>query len=368
MSIKCWEVIETIEKLAPTEYAEEWDNVGLQVGEYEQDIQKIIVALTPTEDVIEQAIAENADMIVCHHPLIFKPQKNITDKTALGRMTIKMLREHICQYSAHTNLDTTFVNKILADALAIKALSPLEFHQNEAYYKLVVYVPKDYAETVRTAICAAGGGHIGKYSHCTFQTSGVGTFLPHEGAKPFLGKVGQLEYADEYRLETIVSKENCPAVLRAMREVHPYEEVAYDLYSLANQIHSKGIGLIGELDERVSLESFLRRVKKSLGLKKLTYHGDLKQMVKRVAFCGGSGASYLTLAKSQGADVYLTGDVKYHDGQLAKELGIALVDGTHFATEYLAVKALSAWLKANLPKNVEVILYHENDFLRSFED
>lgn len=363
MSIGCQSFLEKLEQWAPLQYAEDWDNPGLQVGDRRKQINKIMVALTPGEAAVEAAVQENVDLLLTHHPLIFKPVKQINSDTATGRMLLKLIQHNINLYCAHTNLDIAAggVNDVLAAALQLQQVQPLADITQDVCYKVVVYVPLDYADAVRQAMCDAGAGCIGNYSTCTFQAQGTGTFLPGENTNPFLGEAGRLEYADEYRLETIVPQPQLPAVIKAMEAVHPYEEVAYDVFRLENGGAVRGIGRIGQLAAPMTMAEFLAFTGQQLQCDHLTYQGDLQRTVQRVALCGGSGISYVKAAKKAGADVYVTGDMKYHDGQLASELGLSVVDAGHFGTERLITQALADFARQ---QGVDAVIFEEKDYLQ----
>lgn len=359
-------VIEALEQWAPPAYAEEWDNVGLQVGDPSQEIKKILVALNPSLAAAKKAAQLGADLLVTHHPLLFQPLRSVTLEKASGQVVAWLLRHEINLYCAHTNLDIAQggVNDVLAERLNLHAVQPLADCFRESCYKLVVYVPEGHEAAVRQAVCNAGAGWIGNYSHCTFQTQGQGTFLPLEGSQPYLGSQGTLEYASEYRLETIVPAGVLPKVLLAMEQAHPYEEVAYDLFRLENEGMEQGIGRIGRLPEPMSFLDFMSMLSAALEQPHLTYGGVLPVQVQKVAVCGGSGASYLAAAKNAGADVYVTGDVKYHDGQRAEELGITIIDAGHFATERWIVEALAVFLRK---QGAEVVTFvEEEDYLKHY--
>lgn len=363
MSMRCESFLKAIEQWAPLQYAEDWDNPGLQVGDRQKEIQKIMVALTPGEAAVEAAINAKVDLLLTHHPLIFKPVKQINSDTAVGRTLLKLVQNNINLYCAHTNLDITAggVNDVLADALQMQQVCPLADLTQEICYKVVVYVPVGHEEPVREAMCDAGAGCIGNYSNCTFQAQGTGTFLPGAETNPFLGEQGKLEYAQEYRLETIVPQAVLTAVIQAMEQAHPYEEVAYDVFCLENGGAIRGIGRIGKLNAAVSLAEFLDFTAKQLQCDHLSYQGDLQKQVQTVALCGGSGISYLAAAKKAGADVYVTGDMKYHDAQLASELGMCVVDAGHFGTEKLITKTLADFAQA---QGLEALIFAEQDYLQ----
>jgi dinuclear metal center YbgI/SA1388 family protein len=335
-----------LERLAPRRLAAGWDNVGLLVGSPAQEVASLLVALDVTPQVAELAAAEGIDMIVAHHPLILKTLNAIRTDTPQGRTLATLLAAGIAVGAAHTNLDAAAggVNDVLAARLGLTELRPLVVDGRERFLKLAVFVPESHIEEVRQAVAAAGAGHIGNYSHCTFQAPGTGTFLPLEGTKPFIGAQGRLEYAPEYRLETILPEDSAPRVIDAMLRAHPYEEVAYDLYALENPGREFGLGRVGRLTVPEPFAAFADRVKSALGLAHLRVAGPTEREVATVAVCGGSGASLLTAAA--GADVFVTGDVKYHEALEAADIGLALVDAGHFATERPVVEAVAAHLAA----------------------
>ena len=346
-------------------YAEEWDNVGLHAGDRNKEISRIMVALSPGEDAVNAAVEAGVDMLLTHHPLIFRSMKQINSDTATGRSLLKLIRNDVNLYCAHTNLDIAKdgVNDVLAQALELEQVKPLADITHDICYKVVVYVPAGYEEIVRQAMCKAGAGCIGNYSGCTFQAKGTGTFLPGENTNPFIGEAGRMEYAEEYRLETVVPQAVLSAVIRAMEAVHPYEEVAYDVFRLENGGEDRGIGRVGQLKEAVSLAEFLDFTASKLSCNHMTYHGDLSRQVKTVALCGGSGSSYMGAAKKAGADVYVTGDMRYHDAQAADEMDLCVVDAGHLRTERMIVDALAAFARK---QGLEVIVFDElkQDYLK----
>ena len=346
-------------------YAEEWDNVGLHAGDRNKEISRIMVALSPGEDAVNAAVEAGVDMLLTHHPLIFRSMKQINSDTATGRSLLKLIRNDVNLYCAHTNLDIAKdgVNDVLAQALELEQVKPLADITHDICYKVVVYVPAGYEEIVRQAMCKAGAGCIGNYSGCTFQAKGTGTFLPGENTNPFIGEAGRMEYAEEYRLETVVPQAVLSAVIRAMEEAHPYEEVAYDVFRLENGGEDRGIGRVGQLKEAVSLAEFLDFTASKLSCNHMTYRGDLSRQIKTVALCGGSGSSYMGAAKKAGADVYVTGDMRYHDAQAADEMDLCVVDAGHLRTERMIVDALAAFARK---QGLEVIVFDElkQDYLK----
>lgn len=347
MSVKCQAIIEALEQWAPRSLAEDWDNVGLMLGSPAQDIERVMVALDVMPEVVEQAIAAKVDLLVVHHPVIFKPLKHLRSDQPHTALLVRLIQAGIAVYAAHTNLDCApgGVNDVLAEQLGLQEVKLLAASGSEALYKIVVFVPHDQAAAVHTAMAEAGAGHIGQYSHCSFQTKGEGTFLPLDGAEPYIGRVGTLERVEEVRLETIVPQSGYRRVLRAMLAVHPYEEVAYDIYKLENEGQSWGLGRIGRLPAPLSFAAFCQDVKTRLGCEAVMGTGAPETQIRKVAVCGGSGASLLHKAAFAGADVLVTGDVKYHEAQAALLAGVAIVDASHFATEVPVLAAVVRFLE-----------------------
>lgn len=346
MSVKCQVIMDAMERLAPRYLAEKWDNVGLLMGSPAQRVDKILVTLDVTQAVVDQAVTMGVDLIITHHPILFTPVKSIRRDLPQGKLLADLLTANIAVYAAHTNLDsaTGGVNDLLATKLNLQDVKPLAVGYREKLYKLVVFVPRTHEEVVSHAIWEAGAGHIGNYSHCGFSTQGIGSFLPLDGAEPFIGRCGTLEQVEEVRLETIVPEKNSKRVLRAMMKAHPYEEVAYDLHELLNPGHELGLGRIGKLIEPLPLREFILQVKKDLGIDYVSASGEQEKMVKKVAVCGGSGASLIHKAAFAGADVFVTGDVKYHEGQDALAAGVAIIDAGHFATEQPIISCVAEYL------------------------
>lgn len=366
MPVKCREIMAALERLAPRELAAGWDNVGLLVGSPEQEVASLLVALDVTPQVAERAATEGVDLIVAHHPLIFKSLSAVRTDTPLGRTLATLLAAGVAVYAAHTNLDAADggVNDVLAARLGLDDLRPLAVEGRERLLKLAVFVPEDHAEKVRAAITATGAGHIGNYSHCTFQTAGTGTFLPLAGTTPFIGEQGKLEYAAEYRLETIMPEGVAASVVDAMLKAHPYEEVAYDLYVLHNPGRAFGLGRVGRLAAPEPFAAFARRLKDALGLTEIRVSGPTDRQVAKVAVCGGSGAGLLAAASGAGADVLVTGDVKYHEALEAAAAGLTLVDAGHFATERPVVEAFAAHLGACAAQNGWDVAIRTENFAR----
>jgi len=346
---------------------DEWDNTGFQLGDLEKEINKIIVALDLDRDVLEVAIKEKAEMIITHHPLIFKPLKAVRRQNNKEKLIIDLIREDIVVYNAHTNLDlaNNGVNDVLAKVLKLKSIQPLKITYQEPLYKFVVFVPKPHAKLIRDVLGNEGAGFIGNYSHCTYNIEGIGTFMPLEGTSPYIGELNKLEEVEEVRIETIVEKKDLKRVISKVLEHHPYEEVAYDIYPLDNKGKFYGYGRIGEI-EKTKLTDYLDFVKKQLEVDTLVVYGDLDKEITKVAVCGGSGATFIHDAYSKGADIYITGDIKYHDSQYANELGLTIVDAGHFDTEKVILPAIKNYIEEKAGKTISVKIHEKSSPLRVF--
>lgn len=357
MSVTGQDLAKIIEEKAPRQLAESWDNSGWQIGDPKATVQRVLLALDVDSTVVKEAREKQVDLIISHHPMFMKGLKNIRLDQPKGALVAELIKNNIGVYAAHTNLDSAAagVNAVLADRLGLKDIAILLPSEAEKYQKLVVFVPADQSSVVRQAITEAGGGWISNYSDCTFQVSGTGTFRPLPGTNPYIGETDKLEQVAEIRLETIVPTSKVSAVIKAMLKAHPYEEVAYDLYTLDNQIHSVGLGRVGSLPEIKSFADFVIQVKEALGVASVKVGGSMWKDIRKVAVCGGSGADMWPLAVAQGADVYITGDVKYHTAQDMIAAGLNFIDAGHFASEFLIVPALQEMLvKACEKKNLTV--------------
>lgn len=325
-----YEIIQLFEQFAPKEYAMEGDKIGLQIGRLNKPIENVMIALDVLEEVVDEAIEKNVQLIIAHHPIIFRPLQKITTETAPGRLIEKLIKHDIAVYAAHTNLDITQggVNDWLAEALKLNNHQLLVPTFEIRLKKLVVFVPANAADKVREALGKAGAGAIGNYSYCSFSTDGTGRFLPEEGTNPYIGKQGQLESVDEVRIETIYPENLEKKIVTAMLKAHPYEEVAYDLYPLENKGEALGLGRIGTIEE-MSLKDFAEHVKQSLNVPAVRVVGDLNSKVSKVAVLGGDGNKYFMQAKFKGADVYVTGDMYYHTAHDAMMHGLNIIDPGH---------------------------------------
>lgn len=340
------DVAAKIEELAPRNLAEDWDNVGLQIGSMQNKVQGILVTLDITEKVIAEAEGLGVDLIVAHHPLIFSPRHTVTEDDPTGRLIYRLIRSGISLYVAHTNLDQSEpgINDWLAERLGLEALEPLLVKGYDRLYKLIVFVPHDHLEEVREAIFNAGGGSLGNYGNVSFYTGGTGTFMPLQGSDPYLGEVGKEERVEEFRLEVLVNKRALSRVIRELLAAHPYEEVAYDLIPLENRDAGWGPGRIGELAEPVEMEDFIRMVTRIIDADYLQVI-PVEGKVKKVALCSGSGGSLIHEAQNKGADLLLTGEIKYHQALEAKQMGLGVLAIGHCASEKVMIKELGSYLE-----------------------
>jgi len=364
MAVTLKDIIRIMEKFAPPHLAEEWDNSGLQVGQRDFPIRRIWVALDPLPDVINSACKKDVDLLITHHPLIFKPLKSLDFSTTTGSIIHKAVQNSLCIFSAHTNLDSAAngVNEILAYEIGLKNLKILSNIKYPKYSKLVFYVPVDYEQKILNALFETEAGKIGEYSCCSFRNSGKGTFRPSDAANPFIGKAGEVSHADEVRIETIVRERDIIEVIERVRKDHPYEIMAYDVYPLLNPVldlegfqnlqgfkgECQGIGRVGELEEETDLKTFALKIKERLGLQYVKIAGRPDLPVKKAAVCSGSGSGLMREFFSCGAQVYISGDLHYHDARDAAAADLGLIDIGHFASEHLIVPILAKRLQQAL--------------------
>ncbi len=338
------ELSQALAAWAPTSLQETYDNAGLLAGEPESTVRGVLVSLDCTEAVVNEAIARGCNVVVSHHPLIFGGLKSLTGANWVERTLIKALRAGVALYAIHTNLDNVAhgVNAELARRIGLQGtqiLSP----KTALLRKLVTFVPAAQASQVREALWAAGAGTIGNYDRASFTSEGIGTFRPLEGAQPNIGDLGQTEAVNEVRVEVILENHREKAVLRALFAAHPYEEVAYDLFSLQNASNQIGSGAIGNLSGAVEFDAFLQRVKNTFG-GGLRYTTSARAKVQKIAVCGGSGSFLLEKAVAAGADVLLTADFKYHQF-LEADNRIAIVDIGHFESEQFTIPLIADYLR-----------------------
>ncbi|NQU33170.1 MAG: Nif3-like dinuclear metal center hexameric protein [Bacteroidetes bacterium] len=343
------EITNYLEHFAPIILQESYDNSGLLIGSYDNEVNKVLITLDITEEVIDEAIEGECQLIIAHHPLIFGGLKKLTGGTLTEKLVVKAIKSDIAIYAIHTNLDniTGGVNSILAEKLGIinaRILKP----SNQGLHKVVCFCPTDHMKNIQDAMFMAGAGNIGNYDNCSYYSTGTGTFKALEGSNPFVGKQNLLHKEEESRLETIVPAYRLSAVIKAMISAHPYEEPAYDIYNLVNNNNTVGSGMIGELEEEITAVKFLMKVKKILGTTYIKHSKLIERPVKKVAICGGSGSFLISAAANQNADLFITADIKYHD--YFEHTGfMTIADAGHFETEQPVKELLYSLLKKKFP-------------------
>lgn len=324
-------IIQEFESWSKKKYAEDGDPIGLQVGRLNKKINKVMTTLDVLPTVVEEAIREEVDLIIAHHPILYKPLKKINLDTEQGKMIEQLIKHDITVYAAHTNLDVApgGVNDMLAEALGLINTQVLVNTFKEPYKKIAVFVPATHEAEVREALGQAGAGFIGGYSNCTFSSEGTGRFKPTEGTNPYIGEQGKIESVNEVKVESIFPAGEQTKVLRAVLKAHPYEEVAYDIYPIENEAKSYGLGRVGYLEDEMTLEAFAQMTKDQLGSKGVRIVGDLSSTVKKVAVLGGDGNKFISAARFSGADVFVSGDIYYHVAHDAMMEGLQIVDAGH---------------------------------------
>jgi dinuclear metal center YbgI/SA1388 family protein len=347
--MKIKEVLSLLESIAPAQLQESYDNAGLLTGNSEWECKGILVTLDATEDIVKEAIEKKCNLIVAHHPVIFGGLKKVTGKNYVERTVIAAIKNDIAIYAIHTNLDNVVkgVNGKMADMLGLinrQILSP----KKDLLKKIVVFVPVSHTEEVRTAIFNAGAGNIGNYSECSFNTAGEGTFKAGEGTNPFSGVQGKRHTEGETKVEIIFQNWLEDAIIKAMLKAHPYEEVAYDIVPLANNLSSTGSGLIGELPVEMEEWAFLAHIKKEFNVEVIKHTSLKEKPVKKVALCGGAGSFLIKTAVTAGADFYITSDVKYHEFFDAENL-LVIADIGHYESEQYTINLLFDILKEKYP-------------------
>jgi len=347
--MKIYEIIQSLEELAPLSLQENYDNAGLIIGQTEWAVDGCLVSIDINETVIDEAVLKNCRLIVSHHPVIFKGLTKLTGMTMTERIVAKAIREEIAIFSMHTNLDNVLegVNRIFAEKLGLTELSILR-KTHGLLKKLVTYCPADYAGKVREALFEAGAGHIGDYDQCSFNAEGTGTFRASELSDPFVGEIGEIHFEKEVRIETIYPAFRQKNIIKALLTSHPYEEVAYDIYPLENEYDLAGAGMIGKLEQKMTENQFLKKLKKVLKVPCIRHSPLLGKMVRTVAVCGGSGSFLLKDAIQQHADIFVSADFKYHqffdaDGK------IVIADTGHFESEQFTCDLLADYLKKKFP-------------------
>lgn len=326
-------ICDLIQEVAPLALQESYDNAGLLVGNSQMEVTSVLVCIDITEEVIDEAMQKKCNLIVSHHPLIFSGLKKLTGKNEVERCVINAIKNDIAIYAAHTNLDNvlTGVSAKMAEKIGLKNIRILQPKEN-ALVKLVTFVPRIHSYNVRQAMFNAGAGHIGNYDSCSYNTEGFGTFKANENADPFIGNKGELHTETEVKIEVILPDYLQSKVIVALIKAHPYEVPAYDVIPLKNSWNEVGAGVIGELEDEVDEMVFLNQLKDIFKSPAIKFTNLLNKKIKTIALCGGSGSSFLNTAISANADIYISGDFKYHEFFDAKNR-ILIADIGHYESE-----------------------------------
>jgi len=346
--MKISDIITQLEIFAPVHFQESYDNAGLIVGELSAQCKGVLVALDATEAVIDEAISKNCNLVVSHHPIIFNGLKSLTGKNYVERTILKAIKNDVAIYASHTNLDNIKkgVNNKIAEKLGLQNLQILQ-PKEQLLKKLITFSPVDNAEEVKKALFAAGAGQLGNYSECSFNTEGIGTFKPEDGANPHVGEIGKRHEEKEIKIEVIFPGYMEQKIIRAMNDAHLYEEVAYDIITLDNFLSDVGSGMIGDLEETLDEIVFLEKLKSTFNLTVLKHTSLWGKMIKKVAVCGGAGSFLTHVAISNNADAYITSDIKYHEFFDTEEL--LLIDIGHYESEQFTIDLLYELLKEKYP-------------------
>ncbi len=346
---KLKEVTSFLENIAPVSLQESYDNAGLITGDSNTGVDKILVSLDVTEKVVDEAIKLNAQLIVAHHPVIFSGLKKITGRNYIERTIIKAIKNDIAIYAAHTNLDSVQngVNGKICEKLGLENCKVLQ-PASQQLKKLVTFIPVDHADSVREAVFNAGAGNIGNYDSCGYVTEGVGSFRANDNANPFVGKKGEIHAEKELRFESIFPRYIQGKVISALLEAHPYEEVAYDIYPLDNNSEKTGMGMLGTLPQPMNEKEFLKFLKSTFNTVLIKHTALLGKPIKKVAVCGGSGSFLLNKAIGKGADIFVSGDFKYHQFFDAEDK-IVIADIGHFESEQFTKELFYELLTKKFP-------------------
>ncbi len=347
--MKIKEIISYLEQSAPPQYQEHYDNAGLITGQSSWECKGALICLDATEEVVNEAKDRNCNLVIAHHPIIFKGLKKINGKNYVERTIINAIKNDIAIYAIHTNLDNMIsgVSGKMAGLLGLQNQQVLSPKEN-TLKKLFTFIPKDHITEVRQALFDAGAGHIGNYSECSFNSSGLGTYKAGEGADPFKGEKGKLHEEQEMKVEVIFPFYLQQQVVKALINAHPYEEVAYDIVNLSNNYPMVGSGILGTLPEPVDAIEFLKLLKKTFQVPVIRHTELLDKPVQKVALCGGAGSFLIPTAIAMEADIYITGDVKYHEFFDADKK-IIIADIGHYESEQFTINLLHELLELKFP-------------------
>lgn len=353
--MKLKDIISSLEQVLPLYLQESWDNSGWQVGNPDQELTGVLLALDASEAIVLEALECGCNLIITHHPLLFKGLKRIGTTSYVERTVALALKHDVAIYAAHTNADNAAegLNAMLAEEMGLSHVRPLS-HISGSMSELTTFVPREHLAVVQEALWAAGAGRIGAYDSCCFASEGEGTFRPLDGANPFVGSLHHLERQAEVRLSVVLPTGSSGVVLSALHRAHPYEVPAYSLVALSNPLPGVGCGVVGDLPEEIELEAYLKYLETYFATDKLMYSGGKQGRVKRVALCGGAGAFLWTAARSAGADLFITGEAKYNDYLDIEGLTFATVG--HYESELVATRLFERIIGRQLGDGVRLLI------------
>ena len=349
--MKVKKLLNSLDKIAPFFLQEEYDNSGIQFADLEAPVKKILLCLDVTQEILNEAMKNKVNLIISHHPLLFSSLKQITKQKNL--LLYQVITSQINLMAMHSNYDLVEggLNDYVANLLGIKKIAPLQ-RSVEKVFKFAVYVPVKYANKVSRALFDAGAGKIGNYTKTSFNITGQGTFRPMEGTNPFIGKIGKKETVSEIKIETVIPERNLESVIQAMKNAHPYEEPAYDIYEILNK-PSYGIGLRGKIEKKLPLKEFSLWLKEKLQAKYVRLIKSNDRKIQKVALCTGGGSSLIENVSNLDIDLYITGDITHHHALRAKELKLNILEIEHFDTEKFFVEAIyNQLVKSGIPKSI----------------
>ncbi|MFI3268256.1 MAG: Nif3-like dinuclear metal center hexameric protein [Rikenellaceae bacterium] len=353
--MKIKDIVNELEQFAPLSLQEQWDNCGVQVGDVSQELKGIVLCLDITQETVSKAIENGFNMIISHHPLIFSGIKSLTGKNTTEKIVLSAIKNDLVIYSGHTNFDKAYggVSFAVAKKIGLKNLSIL-VPSDEKLKKIALFTPKSHYEIVQNAAFSAGAGKIGNYECCGFTSEGRGSFRALEGANPYVGEINEIHFEDEVKFETIVTNDKLYNVLNAIKAVHPYEEVAYDIFNLEINRNDYGLGVVGDIEE-TNFDEFAEHIKNCLDIPYVRHSKKIEKNIQRVAICGGSGASFVKNAMYSNADIYLSGDFKYHDFQVPND-SIMVMDIGHFESEKFIIEIFYSIVTKKISNFADCIL------------
>lgn len=348
--MKLKQVINYIEENFPPAVQESYDNSGLITGDKEMNISGALLTIDIDENVIDEAIEKNKNLIIAHHPIIFRPIKKLTGSNYIERSIIKAIKNNIAIYAAHTSVDNNLhgLSAEVGKLIGLNNIKILE-QKEELLFKIVVFVPLDYADKVRTAMFSKGAGHIGNYENCSYNTNGTGTFKANKGTNPFVGEIGKIHHENETKIESIAPSFKLNSIINAIKQVHPYEEVAYDIYPLHNKSEQYGAGIIGQLQRPMQSIDFLKLLKEKLNIPMLKHSEIISNKVQKIAICTGAGHFLIDKAYQQKADALISAEFKYDQYISAKEK-LLIIDAGHYETEIFIKKIFYELLSKKFSK------------------